>query len=61
MCRDRYRNLLGDVTCCLLSPVLDDEAAESAEINRVTLCKRILYNLHDAVHYCCYLLFLNSG
>ena len=30
--RNGHCSILGDVSCCFLSPVLDDEAAEAAEI-----------------------------
>ena len=37
--RDGHCGSLGDVACSLLSPMLDDEAAETTEVNRVALCK----------------------
>ena len=45
--RNCHRSVLCDVSCCLLSPVFDDEAAESAEIYWVSLCNRTLYALHE--------------
>ena len=35
--RNSHRSVLGDVSCCLLSSMLDDEATESTEIYRVAL------------------------
>lgn len=46
VCRNGHSGVPGDVPCSLLGPVLDDEAAESAEIYRLSLCERVL----DAVH-----------
>ena len=37
--RDGHGGSLGDVARSLLSPMLDDEAAETTEVNRVALCK----------------------
>ena len=38
--------VLGDITTSLLSALLDDEAAESAEINVLTFGERLLDDIH---------------
>ena len=39
VCRNGDGCHLGDVPCCFLSPVFDDEAAESTKINWVTFAE----------------------
>ena len=46
MLRDGHGSLLGDVSSGLLSSVLDDEAAESTDISRVSLLELILNAVH---------------
>ena len=37
--RNSHCSILGDVSCCLLCSMLDDEATESTEVYWVTLCE----------------------
>ena len=37
--RNSHCSVLSDVSCCLLSSVLDDEATEATEINWISLCE----------------------
>ena len=61
VCRNGHSGHLGDVACSLLGAVLDDEAAESAKIHRLTLDKRPLDALHCGLNYSLNCNFLNSG
>ena len=61
MCRYGHSSILGNVPCCLLSPVLDDEAAEATDINRFSLGNSLLDALCELVHNCLNLDFFNSG
>ena len=65
--RNDHGGLLGDIAGGFLSPVLGDEAAETTEVNRLTLDYGILDAIHgglnDAHHYgaleaCCFCNFL---
>ena len=61
MCRDCNRGLLRNVASGLPSPVLDDEASESAEIDRFVPDDGTLYSLHESLYYGLNCDLLNSG
>ena len=44
--RNSHCCILCNISRSLLSTMLDNEAAETAEINRIAFCKRILHALH---------------
>ena len=59
--RNGHCSVLGDVSCSLLSSVLDDEAAESTEIYRISLGERVLYALHERLYNNLNSCLLNAG
>lgn len=55
------RGVLANVAGCLGSAMLDDEAAETAEIYVLFLVEHAtLYALHEALHYCGHFFLLQS-
>ena len=58
--RDCKGCLLGDVPCGFLSPVLDDEAAKTAEVNRFAINDRTLDRLHCRLENCLNCYFFNA-
>ena len=61
MCGNGESSPLGDIPRGLLSPVLDDETSESAEINRISLAYGIFNAFHESLYYCLDSSFLYSG
>lgn len=59
--RDGHSCLLGDVSGCLFSSVLNNEAAESAEIDRLFPDDRPLYGVHKRLDNGLNCDFLDSG
>ena len=61
MCRNGKSGPLGDVPCGFLSPVLDDETAESTKIYRISLAYGIFYTFHETLNYSLDCSFLYTG
>lgn len=61
VCRDGHGCLLGDVSCSLLCPVLDDEATEATEVYGVAFDKGTFDAFHESFNNCLYGQFFNAS
>ncbi len=61
VCCDDDSGVLGDVAGGLLSSVLDDEAAETSEIDVLFFKKTCLDDIHECFHGDSYILFGQPG